>query len=254
MSKRKFTATLGAASLSLLGAFAPVSISLNSQSQAFLPVVIGDASAHAQLGNYVPPNGRGRMQRTEGSGARGCTNSIPVTLNLLTPSDHTARTTEARPTFLWHISNATTAPMVFTLTAPGQNQPIYQKRLKADKAGIMKLELPELAPELGVGKEYRWTVAIVCNDKRPSQNINARAWIERVATTPQLKQKLAGARNDNERALAYTQEGIWYDGMSILNNLQSSRSNPKATELFTSLLKQVGLNKIATAGNQRPTN
>lgn len=240
MSKLKLTAAIGAASLSLLSA---------------LPVVIGNAEAHAQLGgNYAPPAGRPRMQRTEGSGARGCTNSIPVTLNLLTPSDHTARTTSARPTFLWHISNATTAPMIFTLTAPGQNQPIYQQRLKADKAGIMKLELPAQAPELGVGKEYRWTVALVCNDKRPSQNINARAWIERVAPTSQLQQKLAAAKNDNERALVYTQSGIWYDGMSILNNLQSSNLNPKATELFTSLLKQVGLNKIATAQTQRPQN
>ncbi len=95
-------------------------------------------------------------------------------------------------------------------------------------------------------------MALVCNDKRPSQNINARAWIERVAATSQLQQKLAAAKNDNERALAYTQSGIWYDGMSILNNLQAS--NPKATELFSSLLKQVGLNKIATVQTQRPTN
>jgi Domain of Unknown Function (DUF928) len=243
MFKHKLTVAIGAASLSL------------SLLGAFLPVFIGDAPAHAQLsGNYSPPGGRGRMQRTEGSGARGCTNSIPVTLNLVTPSDHTALTTQARPTFLWHISNVTTAPMVFTLTAPGQNKPIHQEFLKANKAGIMKLELPAKVPELKVGQEYRWTVALVCNEKRPSQNINARAWIERVAPTSQLKQQLAAARNDNERALAYTQSGIWYDGISILNNLQSSNSNPKANELFTSLLKQVGLNKIATAGSQRSTN
>jgi hypothetical protein len=253
MVKHKLTTTIGAASLSLLGVFAPVSISLNSHSQTFLPVTIGNASAHAQLGGtYLPPKGRGRMQRTEGSGARGCTNSIPVTLNLLTPSDHIARTTSARPTFLWHISNATTAPMIFTLTAPGQKKPIHEERLKANKAGIMKLELPENAA-LEVGREYRWTLSLVCNGRRPSQNIYARAWVERVPVTNQLKQSLATAKNDRERALAYTQAGIWYDGMSILNNLQSSRLNPSASELFTSLLKQVGLNQIATATNQGQT-
>jgi Domain of Unknown Function (DUF928) len=255
MFKRKFRASFGAASLSLslslLSVLAPVSVSF-TQSQASLPVTIGDGSAHAQGFDYSPPPGRGRMQRTEGSGARGCTNSIPVTLNLLTPGDHTALTTSDRPTFLWHISNATTAPMMFTLTEPGQNKPVYQEQLKANKAGIMKLELPANAA-LEVGKQYRWTVAFVCNGRRPSQNINARAWIERIAETPQLKQKLANAKNDSERALAYTQEGIWYDGLNILNNLQASNRNPQASELFSSLLKQVGLNKIA-AGNQRPTN
>lgn len=246
MMIQKLSAAVAIASLSTLGAFAPVSISFNnSQSQAFLPVVIGDASAQAGM-NYVPPGGGKLPQRTQGSGARGCTNSIPVTLNLLTPNDHAARTTSARPTFLWHISEKTTAPMIFTLTAPGSNQPIYQQRLKADKAGVMKLELPAAAPELAVNKNYRWTVAIVCNEKRPSQNINARAWIERVPVTSELKQKLATAKTESDRALVYTSSGIWNDGLTILNQLQSTNPTSKeASNLFASLLEQVGLNKIA---------
>ncbi len=83
------------------------------------------------------------------------------------------------------------------------------------------------------------------NIKRPSQNINARAWIERVAVTPELKQKLAKAKTESDRALAYTKLGVWSDGLAILNQLQSSNPpNIEASNLFASLLEQVGLSKI----------
>lgn len=249
----KLTTGLKLTSLSLLAAFSPMSIAVNnSQFGVSLPLTISNGSAIAQqIQQYVPPGGS-RPQRTVGSGARGCTNSIPVTLNLLTPQNHTARTTLSRPTFLWHVSQATTVPMVFTLSAQGSNQPVFQKELKADKAGIVRLEMPQEAPELASGKEYRWTVVLVCNAKRPSQNINARAWIERVATTPELSRKLAKATDERDRAFAYAQSSIWYDAVAILSQLQSN--NPResqATEAFVSLLDQVGLTKVATMERQR---
>lgn len=57
--------------------------------------------------------------------------------------------------------------MVFTLTEARSRQLMFQKRLKADKAGIVRLELPQSAPEMAVGKEYRWMRRLVCNEKRP---------------------------------------------------------------------------------------
>jgi Domain of Unknown Function (DUF928) len=240
--------TIGVTCLSLLGAFAPLSISFNN-SNALLPLTIGNGSAFADdTQPYVPPGGRDLPQRTQGSGARGCTNSIPVTLNLLAPGDHIARTTLAHPTFLWNVSQATSVPMIFTLTAPGSQEAIFQKQLKADKAGIVQLELPQTSNPLTVGQQYRWTVALVCNQKRPSQNINARAWIERVANTPELTQKLATAKNQRDRALIYTKSGVWYDGIAILNQLQATNpQNQQSRETFVSLLKQVGLNKLISS-------
>lgn len=250
------TMAVGVTAMNLLGAVAPISVAVSSESQALLPLAIGDGSAQAgQTQQYVPPGDRKVPQRTEGSGARGCTNSIPVSLNLLAPNDHTARTTLAHPTFLWYVSGATTAPMVFTLTEPGNNHPIFQQRLKADKAGIVELKLPQETAELAINQHYRWTVALVCNEKRPSQNINARAWIQRVASTPELTQKLASATKDSDRALAYTQSGIWYDGLAILNQLQEK--NPQEKQAFNtlvSLLEQVGLTKVATLQRQRLAN
>jgi Domain of Unknown Function (DUF928) len=252
----KLVVLFGAASMSLLSALTPVSISLNQSEFSTFPVVsIDNGAAHAK---YRAPGGK-RAQRTEASGSRGCSNSIPVALSLLAPNDHVARTTSARPTFLWHVSGKTSAPLEFTLTEPGKSQPIYTERLKADKAGIMQLKIPQEASELAVDREYRWTVQIICNKNRPSQNINARALIQRVPSTGKLQQKLAGATSERERAMAYMESSIWYDGAAILNQLQANNSRDKprdkqAVDYFVSVLEQVGLNRVATLERQRLTN
>jgi len=229
----KLSIALGTISLSLLGAFSPLGITFSN----------GVADADIQ---YVPPGGS-LPQRTAGSGARGCTNSIPVSLNLLSPSDHTGRTTLSHPTFLWYVSHPTSAPVLFTLTSPKDKQPLFQKRLKATQAGIMELHLPANAVGLDENKQYRWTVALVCSEKRPSENINARAWIQRVAVTPELNKTLALTTDKTERAAAYTHSGIWYDGLALLNQERINHPGEKqVNDSFTSLLNQVGLPKIST--------
>ena len=231
----------------MLGVFAPISGAINRSSILSSLLSSGsEAVASAAEPEYVPPAGRDRLQRTEGGGARGCTNSIPVSLNLLTPKDHIAQTVSAHPTFLWHMSDATSAPMVFTLVERNVGQPIFQKQLKADKSGIVRLEMPQNAPALVEGKEYRWTVSLICSHKRPSENIYARAWIERVAIAPNLTQKLAAADSERNRALLYARSGIWYDALAILDKAHETDPRDRQTSnSFVSLLEQVGLTKVA---------
>lgn len=236
------------ASFSFLGTLtllsSPINISFNN---SFVPIIKGKGviANAAEAKQYVPPTGRDRPQRTEGSGARGCTDSIPVSLNLLTPNDHIAQTVSGRPSFLWYVSKATTAPMVFTLVEPGRTQPIFQEQLKVDKAGIVKVELPRQIPELSVGKEYRWTVALVCNQKRPSENIYARAWIERISISGELTQKLAAASSDRDRALVYARSGIWQDALATLYKFHATNpGESQALDTFNELLQQVGLTQV----------
>lgn len=248
MLKFKILSTaIGLSSSSLLGTLAflsPMSVLFNSN---FISVSLGNGAVAnaAEAKQYVPPSGRERPQRTEGSGSRGCTNSIPVSLNLLTPNNHIARTVSGRPTFFWYVSNPTNVPMEFTLVEPGTTQPVFQKQLKVDKAGIFKLELPSNVSELAVGKEYRWTVALVCSQKRPSENVYARAWIERVSVSSDLTQKLAVAGSDRDRALAYAKSGIWQDAVATLYKAHTANpSESQALDTLNNLLEQVGLTQV----------
>jgi hypothetical protein len=226
---------LGAISLSVLEAFSPLNIALNQP----LSLMINHGAVYADV-PYIPPVGGARPQHTEGSGARGCTKSVPVSLNLLAPSDHTASTTLSHPTFLWYIPHTTELPLVFTLASPHARQPIFRKELKADQqAGVMKMELPADNPGLEENKEYRWTVALVCNEQHPSENSFAYAWIKRVKANQEIKQLLSSKADNMKIASAYTHTGIWYDGLALLN--QERMNNPQANVNFTSLLNQVGL-------------
>ena len=79
----------------------------------------------------------------------------------------------------------------------------------------MQLELPSDVPGLALGKEYRWTVSLVCNKERPSENSYADSSVKRIAITPELAQTLAEAGTESQkRSLVYARSGIWYDALN----------------------------------------
>ena len=202
---------------------------------------------------YKPPTSRGRLQRSEGSGSRGgCSYSLPVNLNLLTPQDHIPATVSPHPTFLWRISGQMPVTIEFVLVEPGVTQPLLKQRLEIERPGIVQLKLPSSSSPLEVGKEYRWTVSAICNENRPSENLYAFAWIERVPSSTELERKLKSASTQQEVALAYASSSVWYDALSILyDNLQNSSQQQLTSNGFWQLLNQVGLSQVVAQERQR---
>lgn len=223
---------------------------LNKHSIANLPTGLDSALAQPLQG-YVPPPRIDQTQPRDGSGARGCANSkaIAASLNLLVPKDHIATTISERPTFLWYLSDKISAPITFTLVDQQSVEPIWEQRMKVEKPGIIQLQIPPSVPALVEGKEYRWTVTLICNEMRPSENTYASAGIERVPVTKELAQKLARASNPQERALILAQSGIWYDAASTLYEISQQKSNKRlalsAINNFSELLKQIGLFQVS---------
>lgn len=200
---------------------------------------------------YTPPPGRKRAQRTEGVGSRGGECQAPVSLHLLAPSDHVAQTVTARPTFLVYVSKPK-ALIRYTLIEPGVLEPIADKRVQLEEAGITKLEIPETAPELTIGKEYRWTVTIICNQERPSENIYAHTTLTRITKTSDLASKLATASTERSVALIYAESGVWYD--AIANIYKAYENNPHNTEVykeFKVLLDNIGLLQLSLSLSSR---
>lgn len=211
-----------------------------------LPLLFDHKSTKADIiANYNPPPGSPRRpQRTEGSGSRGCSKGEEVTLRLIVPSTHTATTTTSHPTLLWYVSSSL-LPLRFTLVEPGVAQPVYEKQLNITSPGIVRLEVPKNSPGLATGKEYRWTVSVICNVKRPSENTNAYAWIKRIPKTPELKQNLEGKKKQQQAAV-YAQRGIWYDTVAcLLEALVAQPNNTKIHENLLLILRKNGLSEIA---------
>ena len=245
MATPKFTtAVAGAALLTLLQATGAIDVLGNSPKMlGRIPIGLSTASADTFEG-YIPPAGRGRVQRTDGASSRGCTNDSFGSISLLTPSDHVGLTVSARPTFSWYVSAVPATAMQFALVEPGVSKPVLVQRLQVKKSGIVQLDLPQNVPAISVGKAYRWTVSLVCNTKRPSENIYVRSWIVRVANKADRIQQLAITTSERDRATVYARSGIWYDAIAVISKAYLAHPEDRLTaKYFRLLLNQVGLLK-----------
>lgn len=194
---------------------------------------------------YVPPNRR-PPKSTQATGSRGCiqsNQSQPVTLTLLVPKDHDGLTVSGHPTFSWHVSAP--VPMMFALTERGVVKPIIEQQIQPQAAGIVQIKTPQDSPELLSGREYRWSVTLICNSERPSANPFVQTWIKRVPTTPQLEQQITTATSDQERASIYAQAGLWYDALEAISKAHSVNPGDRSIlDKRFELLEQVGLTQV----------
>lgn len=195
---------------------------------------------------YRPPKGKVREQTRKAGGSRGCRIPLENTVTLLVPQDHTATTISPHPTFFWYLSQKLSLPLRFTLLEPGK-EPIFTKELKAE-SGITVLKLPQNTTPLETGKIYRWTVTIICNDKKPSRNLFAQAWIERVSVVG-FHSDIGNISNRLLCSKTYAQMGIWYNALSCAytNTQQSLQNGSGEKKEFQSLLEQIDLDFINEA-------
>ena len=207
---------------------------------AFLPV---NGLAN-KTETYRPPKGKVREQTRKAGGSRGCNIPLKDAVTLLVPQDHTATTISERPTFFWHLSQKLSLPLRFTLLEP-EKKPILTKELKPEP-GIVALKLPQDTAPLEVGKTYRWTVTVVCNPSKPSRNLFAQAWIERVPL-PTEAQLSNNTKNTSFCSLSYARVGIWYDALSCnYTTLAKNQNNHNNSwQQFQSLLEEIGLAHLA---------
>lgn len=222
-----------------------LNISLNVSSVVLftlLPVVNSNGIAEAGIvKGYIPPATGFFLQRTEGSGIRGrCAQSQNTYLKLLAPDNHIATTISERPSFLWYLE-PTMLPVRFTLTETGQESPVIAQQIKIKQPGIIKFDLPAEV-KLKVGKKYRWTVSLTCNEKRPSANTYASAVMERVEIPLKLKQRIG--TNGEEKIDLYEETGIWYDALAArFQEWKEKPENKLVGVNFFKLLEQAGVSQ-----------
>jgi len=202
-------------------------------------------SASAQpRGLYLAPIKK-NPRNSQGSGSRGCDQTLLSQVDavklVIPANDYVAQTTSARPTFYFYVSEAIPVAMEFTLVKPGQVEPLMVKTLEAKQPGMIKVTTPATAPALAIGENYKWSVSLVCNSKRPSANPLFYSWVERVAPSAELTNQLAVA-DVYTQAKLYGQAGIWYDSLASLDQANSNNpDNPAIQADFQYLIQQAGV-------------
>lgn len=178
------------------------------------------------------------------TGTRGCGDETrktsPDLLTLLFQSKD-GHTVSGRPTFFWYLSANPPVPIRFVLASPEEDEPAIDEIFENPRAGFMQAKLADKQPELVPGRQYIWSVTLLCNRNNTAENPIAQGQIKRVPMPPDLAEKLTQATSQLANATIYANQGFWYDALAIVAAAQAE--NPKDNTLqdhMLSLLGQMG--------------
>jgi len=203
---------------------------------------------------FKPPR-RGIPGRREGAGTRDPYACVQGNLRLtaIMPQTNLGLTTAVYPRFFWYSPRTRAKFAQFTLyevdEATMENKiSIYTSTFRiSGTSGIASLPLPNTTflPPLTVGKDYHWSLALICNPDNREQNITVDGWVQRIAPAAAFTNQL-GATKSQDLPTLYANNGLWFDTVTTL--AEQRCANPNDTSLAASwaqLLKSVKLDTIA---------
>lgn len=162
-----------------------------------------------------------------GAATRGTCKTFP-TLAALAPYP-TGPTAHEQPVLYWYISTTVTNPIEFSLTDEDEKviRPLFETRIPPPvQAGVHQIRLAGSEARLKLGKQYQWSVALVCDPEHRSNDIVAMGFIER-------------AKRPDET-------GHWYDEvMAASEQIEAAPTDMNIRRKRASLLEQAKLSEVA---------
>ena len=203
----------------------------------------GEANAAAALIRFVPPN-RGKARRSAAGGTRGVDTSAVSSIRVAVVAPAEGLTTRAQPVLYWYLSRDSDARIDVVLIDDDAIDPLLEITLPTPvEAGIHGLDLSDHGIELERGRVYRWSVAVVRDAKRRSNDIMTEGVIERVAASDALERSLEA---EPEGFAPYALSGIWYDALAALRSARdTSPADGELQSQEVALLEQIELPEVA---------
>jgi hypothetical protein len=166
----------------------------------------------------------------------------------LIPDTNYGTTLEAYPTFYWSVPQMPPGGAEFVLL-DANDEEVYQAVLQlSGNPGIVSLAVPNdgSVPALEPGKDYHWYFSLICDARDRSGDIFAEGWIQRINPPAGLVNQLTVAP-EGDRPAILAGAGIWYDALTTLATLRQAKpDDPQLTTKWTTLLRSVGLENLAS--------
>ena len=216
---------------------------LNSQPGLTAAAPVKATASHLTSANkaFRPPSNprrRGGYRTTTGTRQGSCVGDTDTAFTILGPSETIGLTTSTRPSFAWYLPTSATAyPVQFRLLAPNEKgipAPIYTADLDYT-GGFNTYQLPAEAAALSSGIDYRWQIVVVCDSGYLSRSLNQERSFEVVSPAADLQQALATATTATEKALAYGENGVWYDAIAQVAQSNEASLRAMRQELLADL-------------------
>lgn len=154
-------------------------------------------------------------------------------------------TVSPRPTFLVYVPQTSAQAMELALE-DNNGKGIYKTALNLPGTpGIVSINLPADAPELEMGKDYKWLVSMVCESGAVEDSFVAGS-VRRVEADSTLSQ--VDWAQSLEKVALYAKSGVWFDTVATLAALRKAQPNdPEVASVWEDLLNDAGLGAIANA-------
>ncbi len=182
--------------------------------------------------SFEPP-GEPEPKDTKGSGSRdGSKCSVKEeTIKPVMPHRNYGLTFQKLPSVYIHLPK-TKAKQVM-LSFQDTSGKYYQRAfLPITQSGIVSFTLPKDKPSLEVGKNYKWSLVVICGNTVQPDDPTFIGWVQRVERISQIDRELIG-KSAIEAAKWYAQRGYWYEMVSEIE--QARKTEPWNLQLSGNL-------------------
>ncbi|MBW4616619.1 MAG: DUF928 domain-containing protein [Desmonostoc vinosum HA7617-LM4] len=189
----------------------------------------------------APKSSSGGASRDVSTCGADLTATTKASVTPLLPKNNIGLTIAERPTVLIYIPQTNAKTALFSLQDE-QNKQYYQTILPLPKKpGVMEVKIPHSVAALKTGKNYQWSLVMICTEELEPDSPWISGWIRRVEANSSLNHQPT-----LELVSQLAKMGIWYDSLSTLAQLKRSQPNNSAVATsWQELLNSVELNAIA---------
>jgi hypothetical protein len=179
-------------------------------------------------------------------GSRGCpgdNDQIPLTL--FAPKSYIGETASKSPTLAWYMPTA--RPVNLNLYELQPNETETPKKLGKTQelnasAGVNKITIASLYPELTVGAKYMWQISHRCRKGVAFE----RAEFQVIDMPSAIKGIISSVRNSTQVVSSLAQQGLWYDAF---NEALKHPDSGKVGQLGSRLVAELA--QLEEPGNDR---
>jgi hypothetical protein len=189
-------------------------------------------------GDRAPKTWSGAASRN--ASTCGFSEGADASVTPLLPTTNIGLTTKEHPTIFVYVPQMNAKKAFFSIQDEDSNH-VYQSNVNLpQEPGVMEIQLTTEAPKLKIGKNYKWSLVIICTADLEPDSPFVSGWVRRVDS---------GTANNSatlESASVIAQTGIWYDTLSTLATVRRNQPNNQAASAsWQELLQSVGLNALA---------
>lgn len=199
---------------------------------------------------FRPPK-TSKPKDSSGAGSRDglrCPYEAPI--QVLMPRGNYGLTYQERPSIYIKLADKTKAQKV-VLAFYNETLKSYQRAfLPINSSGIVRFSLPLDKKALVPGRDYQWSLAVVCGNSLQPDDPVFKGWVQRVARIPYIE-NLNQQKSIIEQITWLADKGFWYDMLDVI--IQARLKHPQdrqLTSIWKSILQDSGLEAVISEPNK----